>query len=179
MNVSGIIFDNISTTLSLIIQEDIAMKPIPTLSKSLALASLATLLALAGGCGRSVPASEAQFKKVAEKYGLAYDAKRAELKLLPLPKPSSAQDCGNGTIRWFCPDPTAVHVGKTIVCDSNGLASETDLLGKGMDRLTIVTTYADGGKSVAKQEASLESNGSSKAIPMAEAEKLLKEWKVR
>ena len=84
------------------------------------------------------------------------------------------------SIRWFCPDPAAVHVGKSVVYDKNGLVSETDTLGKGMDRLTIATTYAGGGQSVAKQEATMESNGgAAKPLPMTDTEKILKEWKIR
>ena len=143
-------------------------------------ACLLALSVLVCGCGGKQSAKESHFKKMEKQYGAVFNAKRIELKVLPIPEGTVAQDQGNKTISWFSHDSAAVHVGKTAVYDSKGLVSETDMLSKGMEKLNITTTYAAGGTAVAKQSASLEADGvAAKEIPLADAEAKLKKWGVR
>lgn len=131
------------------------------------------------GCGRRETAAESNFKKMEKKYGAVFNAKRIELKVLPIPEGSVPQEEGTNSIAWRSHDSSAKHGGKIAVYDSNGLVSETDRLTDGTDRLIITTTYAGGGTSVAKQTAALDVNGTIKEIPFTEAEAKMKSWGVK
>ena len=150
------------------------------MKKLMALVSCVLAVAvLMCGCGRRETATESNFKKMEKKYGAVFNAKRIELKVLPIPEGSVPQDEGNNSIAWRSHDSSAKHGGKVAVYDSNGLVSETDRLTDGTDRLIITTTYAGGGTSVAKQTAALEVDGVAKEIPFADAQAKMKKWGVQ
>jgi hypothetical protein len=161
------------------------------------LACLALLL-LAAGCGDV----DSRSRKAIKQFGPAMDAKRIELKLLPIPKDADLNLLGETSLAWMAKDQNACHASKTIVYnqDVSALVSEVDVIhspgyysassegesanGKPKKSnsagLTITTTFSPDGQSISQQVFTLTRQGEKAIQPKAQdVEKLLTDWGVR
>lgn len=133
-------------------------------------------------------------QKAIKQFGPSMDAKRAQLKLLPVPKKSQLRLQTDYSLSWTALDPDACHISKDIIYNKEltALVSEIDNVcsprtgdSKNPDKpdnracLTITTTFSPDGQSISKQVFFLASREKEKTLTAEEAEKLLTEWNLR
>jgi hypothetical protein len=137
---------------------------------------------------------DSQSQKAIKQFGTSMDAKRAQLKLLPVPKNAQLRLKTDTSLAWIAKDPDACHLSKDIVYNKEltALVTEIDSAcspktgdAKNPDQpdnracLSITTTYSPDGQSISKQVFFLADGKKEKDISASEAEKLLTEWKLR
>jgi hypothetical protein len=176
--------------------EQTRMKHMSKMGLKISLFCLGGLL-LAAGCGEV----DAGSKKAIKQFGTAMDARRASLKLLPVPKDARLKYLTNTSLIWIANDSQARHVSKTIVFNPEitALVSETDEvmcmgeiktppkedLAPGNNdedcgsSLTITTKYSADGQAIEQQTFTLLQGGKSTSPKAAEVEKLLTDWGLR
>lgn len=140
-------------------------------------------------------------KKALKQFGTAMDAKRIELKLLPVPKGAQLKLLTSTSLAWFAKDPAARHFSKTIIYNKeiSALVCEIDEVicsgeikeppkedfapGNNQDdsgsSLTITTKYSADGQSIAQQTFILVQKNKTTSPKATEVEQLLTTWGLR